>query len=255
MFNIWTGTAARTRWTAEESRALIASAQNGDENAMMTLLEGYRPLLRAALTEFKRNDPADDDAQSLVVLAAVEAIKAFDLNSDRDYVGGDIAHRARRALSADGGRWNGGVSVPSRTLERWWAAVRKADGNLERAEEYAKAAKLDIHAFRAVTAAITGRAPEDVSECTDEIGGGIDTLAELDRIEDQRAVKAALESVTGHHFDVVWIHYGFSDPDAGQVPDAEVGHRLGGRSRLWALRRRQEALNIMRATLGVSAAS
>lgn len=256
---------AEKRLTRDEEIAAIQAAKVGDEAATIALIYAYAPTLRNSIRRYKfsgvvwGDDTAAipvmdrDDARSMAVLGLLEAVEAFDEEKhDRlaGIVGGYVTDSLSRGMAT-----MVPISVPSRTLKRFFGILRHANGDVVRARQIAPDFAMARDTFDDVLAAVRHVDDLDASSESDEGDEGpalIDAARSIwetpDDAENRVLVEAAFEAVTSQEKAVVRIAYGFEDPEA--QPDAEVAHRLG-LSRQKAQRLRTGALVKMRQALGV----
>jgi DNA-directed RNA polymerase specialized sigma subunit len=248
-----------------EERAAIRAARSGDEAAALKLLRAYACALRKASAKYRRaggawaGRPGDSVLAADLRMAAVEgfleALGAFDLDGAHSRLAATIEGYLANALST-AFVTPVAVNVPGRTLKRFYAILRKAQGDPARAAALAPGFSMTTATFNSVLAAVQRTQPlGGPREDTDGSGdgpGGPDIRAagrhSYDDVEDRLLVEAAFAAVDDLEAQVCRLAYGFSDD--GPIPDAEIGHRLG-LSRAKVQRVRASALGKMRSAFGV----
>lgn len=246
----------------DDERDTIAAAQAGDSAAKEKLILAYARSLRNGVIAFTRNfSPEDrvadvDDVRSQALLGFLEAVRAFNpLRHDRlaaiapEYIRQAVTSEAASASS---------FTVPERTLKRFFAILRLAEGNIYDAAALAPTYEMRKETFLAILSAIRNVDSLDLPEA-----GGEDTVGVSrdgwsgamvrplwDNVEpdsdSKLLVAAAFDAVNTLEGDVVRLAYGFADYDP--VPDAEIAARLG-LSRQKTQRTRNAALDKMRERL------
>ncbi|MDG4792730.1 hypothetical protein [Micromonospora sp. WMMD1082] len=227
---------------------LIAAAAAGNSAAQLRLFVAYVPVLRRVLAPYVRVLPLDD-ARQAAWLGLVAACRAFDpARSTR--LASILREHTAEALSEAAQEAGAGFTVPSRTVARFFGILAAADGDPAQAAALAPAHSMTPETFWAVHAAVTASTSLDDAIEAHGDGGLSPIIAprEIADTEDRILCDLALRSVDDFARDVVALAYGFSDFDP--QPDAEIGHRLGGYSRLKIQRTRTRALATMRRALG-----
>lgn len=257
--------------SAAHERSTISLAQDGDEVATLALVYAYAPTLRAAAARHERT-LGREEARQATVLGLLEAVHAFDLSSDYERLAAIVWEYVADAVQTAAGTMVA-ISVPSRTLKRFFGILRRADGDLEAAALAAPKHELSTESFWAIVDALrvdstdVGRVGGAQQLRYDLAGsaspGGahwespVMTKAQplwqdSDRgtsdAEDRILAEVALRSVDDFSRDVCRLAYGFSEADP--IPDAEIAHRLGY-SRPKVQRTRTTALVKMRDALGL----
>lgn len=247
-----------------DERAAIADALAGDSDAVIRLMYAYAPALRNAVSTFTyaggayaASQPADhEDLRSSVTVGFMEALRAFDPEK-HTRLAAVINGPLREALAND---LTSPVAftVPYRTLSRFYAILRKADGNTFEAVKIAREHHMSPETFLSVLSAVRNVESYDGPTSTEDDGSGAlgkdaalplwdNSAAE----EDAVLVAAAFLAVDDVEEKVCRLAYGFEtygDP----VADIEIGHRLG-MTRPTVQRRRSSALTKMRAALALDA--
>lgn len=250
----------------KKEREAIRAAKCGDEEATLDLLYAYACALRKVSGMYRHaggawaGGPGDCGLAADRRMAAVEgflkALYAFDLDGIHSRLAatieGYIADSISTAVIAPSA-----MSVPERTLKRFYSILRKADGDPVRGATLAPQYSMTTETFTSVLTALRSTQSLDgPSVGADGPGDGPDRL-ELpacgpdyyDDVEDRLLVEAAFAAVDSLEEGVCRLAYGFSDSDP--LPDSEVGHRLG-LSRPKAQRVRASALGKMRAAVGLA---
>ncbi|QJD49862.1 DNA binding protein [Microbacterium phage AvGardian] len=221
-----------------EERRLIEAAQAGDGDATWALLVQYRGILQKVSNRVRAavrgmSPEQVEDLQSDLVLAAVEAVKAFDAAR---YV--RLAQVLPSALQGVATEMATSLSVPSGTLGRWFKVWRAADQDYARAAELAPTMGMTPDTFRAIQHALAHADSEWVAV---PWAAGVPTPDE----ETHRLAVYAMGVLSPAERDVVELVYGFrGEPKSdGEVADVlEV-------PRVTVSKRRARGLEKMRAVL------
>lgn len=242
--------------SAEEERAAIQAAKGGDSDAMVALMRAYAPAIRNAVSKFTGPDSTAHDREELrsaVVLGFVEAVNAYD-SATADRLAGLIKDVLARTLREEF-LTPTAFAVPDRTLTRFYAILRQADGNVYEAAALAPSYEMKSATFLAVLSAVRnvnsldqyphGPDGEEAPIHASAVPLWDNAVAE----EDADLVAAAFAAVDSLEEVVCRLAYAFTDYDP--VPDAEIGDRLGF-SRAKAQRIRAGALGKMREALAVA---
>lgn len=261
--DIFTYTADVPSLSVEQETALIREAQQGDDVACYELLLTYGPALRQAVGRFTRQYDASEraekvaDAQGVALLAFMEVLREHDTEKS-PRLAGPIAQRLRRAL-ADHVTQDAAMTIPERTLSRFYGILRKADGDVTEARALAPEMGMTVDVFEAVydtvrnTLYISG-----LVDSEEEAGHGDHILMTpltsevyrpYDEVEDALMVSVAFSAVDDDEARVIECAYGFTTYNP--MSDAEVADYIGT-SRPTAQRRRVSGLTKMRKALGVS---
>ncbi|QDF14223.1 RNA polymerase sigma factor [Microbacterium phage GardenState] len=261
---IFTGqlSATVTRLELDEELALIEAAQNGNEAAYEALLVQYAHALKGlARTEYNRAGGTvdHDETRANVLLAFAEAVAECDGTTR-------VSAKLKKAALhvADEYHLVGGFSIPERTRQRYFQALREAgpDG-----DAVAKAAELGMGAdtFAAVAQALRAQSLDELTGATPEHGkatqGGQSAIASrgvamesltvergYSTTEQRVLVDQAFAAVDDITEGVIRDAYGFTEYDP--IPDAEIAHRRGF-SRSKVQRIRTNGIATMRVALGV----
>lgn len=240
--------------SAEDERATIAAAKDGDEEATLRLYYAYSHGLRSAVSSAPSGvDP--EDARQAALLGLLEAVKKFDLDDTRhDRLGPLVRVCSLDAIYATDPN---AFTVPARTLNRFFSILAKADGNVYEAAALAPQHHMSREVFFSVLSAVRNvDGLEALQEGGDSDEGGSREVAcaplwdASDAEDDALLVAAAFDAVDEVEEEVCRLAYGFEsygDP----VADVEIGHRLGMTRRVVQLRR-SSALGKMREALAVS---
>lgn len=244
---IWTASAEYIATDAEEV-ALIAAAKDGNDAAFLRLFSSYVPHLRRALAPYVRVLPLDD-ARQAAWLGLMSAVRAFD-PAQSSRLTSIIRQHADAELSAAAQEAGGGFTVPTRTVERFFGILARAEGNVPEAAKLAPTYAMTTETFFAVLAAVqaAGSLEEALTAYGDDALGDVAAPREIADAEDRILTDLAFRAVNDFERDVCRLAYGFADFDPQH--DAEIGHRLGGFGRLKVQRTRVRALGKMRAALG-----
>lgn len=256
-------TVKEQRLTLAEEREFIARAQAGESEAFEPLLACYiNNIRKAARVATKTTGVATpvtyEDAVSAGYLALVEAVLAVDLANPEYRVAGIISHALANAMSAVVGDALP-VSVPERTLKRYYGIMRRAEGNVNVAVVLAPDFGMSIEVFLGIHGMVTSVDSLDAEVGHDRDGGeGATTLYDsvavampdveteaLNRVLVQHAFTAVNETEK----QIVRLSYGFEEY-GDPVPDIEIGHRIG-MTRPTVQRNRNKALDKMRDRLAV----
>jgi DNA-directed RNA polymerase specialized sigma subunit len=251
----------------EEEREALHEAKAGAEAATLKLLYAYAYALRGVAGDYRhaaglraagpRDIHVSDDLRMAAVEGFLEALYAFDLDGAHSRlaatVEGYIANSLSRAVVAPVA-----VSVPERTLKRFYAILRKAEGDPVRGAAMAPHFSMTEETFDSVLKAVRnvqsldgpagGPAGGPGGHSPDRLDFSAVTGQDyLNDIEDRLLVEAAFAAVDDLEEEVCRLAYGFGDSDP--IPDAEVGHRLG-LSRPKVQRVRASALGKMHNAIG-----
>ncbi len=262
-----------------EERAALADAKSGDEEATFALLYAYAPML-SNLSRPHEARLGREDARAVVVGEFLAAVHAFEVRGD-ERIGTFAKTRILAGLSDYD---TGAVSVPSRTLRRYFRVWKEGGGDALVARALAPSFGMTSETFDAVREALRttalqettpGRSNAPEAEIQDggrlrsyNHGTGVSTLWEVQAdpfatVEDRALAEAALAAVSGLERDVVRYAYGFETGDPmsdGDVAQALSVDRLGEdrvaageyvASRPKIQRARSSALVTMREALGV----
>ncbi|QOP64280.1 RNA polymerase sigma factor [Microbacterium phage Quenya] len=238
MDELFKGGSGRVSLALEEERALIARAQAGDGDASWALLVQYRGILQKTANRVRASvrgmTPEQvEDLQADLVLAAVEAVKGFEM--DRFVRLAQVLPRVLQSVATEVAT---SLSVPSGTLDRWFKVWRAADQDYARAAELAPTMGMTADTFRAIQHALEHVDSEWV---TVPWGAGVPTPD----AETHHLAEYALSLLTPAEREVVELFYGFR----GELKtDEEVG-LIRETSRISAFQTRQRALEKMRAGL------
>jgi DNA-directed RNA polymerase specialized sigma subunit len=252
---------AENRLDIDEERAAIERAKLGDTDATVALVYAYAPALRSSVSNFRKgavargerpNPAALADLRMSAIEGLIEAVHAFDPDRyDRlaatvsKYVANSVATYLVSPIA---------ITIPQRTLTRFYGILRTAEGNAAEGARIAPEYEMTTETFLAVLSAVREADSFDALAADEGDDRGFVNVspvwdgAQADA-EDRILVEAAFAAVDQLEADVVRLAYGFTDYDP--VPDAEVAERLG-LSRQKAQRTRNSALSHMRDALGVA---
>ncbi|QXO14580.1 DNA binding protein [Arthrobacter phage Kaylissa] len=249
--------------SVDAEREAIAAAKQGDEEATVALMYAYAHTLRSGVRWYTHALPSvakggdREDVRSNAVMGLMAAIQAFDLEADvhdrlaaiaKQHVYETVAAHAPSAVTA--------FTIPQRTMSRFFAILREADGNVYEAAALAPKFRMKRETFLAVLSAVRNVESYDAADSTDDDARSGDFLSKenvrpiwdaSEAEDDALLVEAAFEAVDDVEESVCRLAYGFEsygDP----VPDIEIGHRLG-MTRPTVQRRRSSALGKMRKAL------
>lgn len=262
--------------TVDEEVALIGAAQAGDEDAQMTLLGQYRPLLLKIIGSAAKVMNRED-AEMVATLTFFEVLADHDVQ-DGAYRTGSLAARLRPrlqdALGVARTTSSRMVPVPKTTHRRYLDVMEETGGDLVEAGRLAPSYGLAsstlalIHAMTHEAPHVTG-ATED-ADAPNFHGQARPLRGEVpdpfEAVNDAVLVDVAMGALVRIEREVVEHYFGFLDRDQeGTLTDAEVAHRLNVAelgaervengetvvSRATVQRRRETALAVMRRALGV----
>ncbi|QIN93705.1 DNA binding protein [Microbacterium phage Stromboli] len=228
----------RVSLALEEERALLAAGQAGDGDAVWALLVQYRGILQKTANRVRasvRGMTAEqiEDLQADLVLAAVEAVKGFDM--ERYVRLSQVLPAKLRDVAME---MTTSLAVPRGTLALWFKVWREAEQDYARAAELAPQRGMATDTFRAIQHAL---AHVDSEWVTVPWAAGVPTPDE----ETHRLAQYAMEALTTSEREVIELFYGFR----GELKtDEEVG-LIRETSRVSAFQTRQRALEKMRAIL------
>jgi DNA-directed RNA polymerase specialized sigma subunit len=245
-----------------KEREAIRAAKCGDEAAALKLLYAYACALRKVSGMYRHaggaraGGPGDcglaADRRMAAVEGFLEALYAFDLDGMYSRlaatVEGYIANSMSTAAIAPVA-----MNVPERTLKRFYAILRKADGDPVKGAALAPRYSMTAETFTSVLTALRSTqsldGPGDDADGPGRLGVQVCGPDYYDDIENRLLVEAAFAAVDSLEADVCRLAYGFSDYNP--LPDSEVGHRLG-LSRPKVQRLRTSALGKMRSAVGLA---
>lgn len=233
--------------STEAERALIEAARAGDGDAYSRLLIAYGPALRASVSSaaagarHRGDNPDYDELRSLALTGFVEAIHAVKGDRLAGVIKGHLLD-AVIAAAPDAAP----VTVPDRTLRRYYAVLRAAKGDPVLAESLAPEHDMSVEAFRRIRSAIRDGVSLDAMA-----DAGLDPASDRDSyasVEDVLLAGIALDACNDDERVVAEYAYGFRSYNEPLI-DAEVAERAGtSRSRVQRLR--MSGLEAMRARLG-----
>ncbi|QED11466.1 DNA binding protein [Microbacterium phage Vitas] len=194
--------AGRESLDITEERRLIEAAQAGDGDAVWALLIQYRGLLQKTANNVRsrvRGMAPDkvEDLQADLVLAAVEGIKAFELEKFTrlsQTLPGRLKDVALEMTTA--------LTVPRGTLALWFKVWRAAEQDFREAERLAPGMGMTAGTFRAIQHALEHVDSEWVHVPYD---AGVPTADE----ETYRLAHHALSLLSPAERDVIELVYGF----------------------------------------------
>lgn len=224
-----------------EERALIAAAQNGDEAATLRLRDAYLPLLRAQARRWSGGTLDADDAEQAATLGFLEALRAFDPTVHQRLaavIEGNVREELAAATSGAGA-----VNIPARTLSRYRAIMRAADGDVDEAQRIAARHEMNADTLLAVHAALNR--DEFSAEHATVPWGNVDAYEE---IENALMVAQSFAAMSDRGAAVCRAVYGFDG--YREKSDAEVAYEMGA-TKSTVQRVRVEALNAARKSLGL----
>lgn len=238
---------------ANEETALIVRAKTGDEEAIMRLFAAYVPALLEMVKRHSATLPIED-ARQAAFLGFLELIKDHDPHRS-SRLAGKVRAKVQDALSAASTDASGGFTVPPRTLRKFYAFLRQANGDVNlgaRLAAESDSRDMSEATFRAIASGLKVNSLDVEIEANggDQGIALIDDLAaprETSHVEDALLVEVAFSAVDDLEEKVCRIRYGFDDYD--EQPDGVVGDRLG-MGRIKTLRVRERALDKMRAAIG-----
>jgi DNA-directed RNA polymerase specialized sigma subunit len=249
----------------DDERVAIAKAKLGDQDATLALIYAYAPRLRAVVGSYRyaggvwagdAHDPhMAGDLRMAAVEGFIEAIHAFDPDVHHRLaavVGGYVVNSLATYLVSPVA-----VTVPARTLKRFYGILREADGDPVKGAALAPSREMKVETFLAVLDAVRSADFAVTEDDEDDEGDSRRSVSSASPVwdgryadaEDRVLVEAAFRAVEPLEGDVTRLAYGFADYDP--VPDAEIGARMG-LSRQKTQRLRSSALGKMREALGVA---
>jgi DNA-binding CsgD family transcriptional regulator len=236
--DIFTTKAVPISLPLHDERALIAQAQAGDNDSAWALLVQYRGLLQKLARRVQqsvRSLTADqlDDLHADLVLAALEAVKSFDLDRFErlsQTLPGKLRDKALEMTTA--------LVVPRGTLSLWFKVWRAADQDFNVAERLAPGMGMSADTFRAITHALEH---VDSAWVSVPYSAGVPTPDD----ETHQLAHYALDVLSPAEREVVELAYGFrGDPKT----DEEVG-LIREASKRTVKEQRHSALDKMREAL------
>jgi DNA-directed RNA polymerase specialized sigma subunit len=229
-----------------QRRSLTLKAKGGDDAAYMALLSDLLPNLRAAIRRFSGPIGDAEEAEAVALVAFTEAIRDYDPARDPQGVGvvSLLSDRVLSALADAAQQSRTSVTVPTRTAQRFWAIMRKAEGDERKAALIAPDYGMAEATFREVYSIVFGTVSLTVvQDYADTLG----TLTES-AVEDQILAEQALGALDTDELAVTRRAFGFASfrPQS----DAEIAGELNT-SRSSVQRKRTSAIGTMREALGV----
>lgn len=198
----------------EEEAELITAAAFGHPGAFETLLRQYAPVIRRTLRKYGET-MEQEDAEQEVALAFLDLIKTHDPEKNPS-LAGRVAAALNRELAEVASSGAGGWSIPARTMERYLAIVKKADGDLAEARRIAPEHDMKVSTFDAVTAATRtdslstpSDGETDYREAPTYAVGEGDARDPFEDVLDAELVTLAFEAVSHDESTVVRQAYGF----------------------------------------------
>lgn len=228
---------------AETERKLIIRAQRGDEQAMLDLRTAYMPALRAAARRFE--EMLGEDAMQEADLCFIGIVYNHDFDKAQrlsQRIKDELSHALKQAATMASSQF----TIPQRTQTRFLNAVRKADGDMALAVEYAQEFGLSRDTFYALYEVLRGVTHLDAYQ-----GDGATPISP-DRfvdIETKTMVDMAFRAVSTEEASVLEDHCGFTGEP---VPIAEIAHKRGV-SRKHINEVKNRGLNKMRREVGAIA--
>jgi DNA-directed RNA polymerase specialized sigma subunit len=257
--------------TEAEEAALILAAQAGDEAATYDLIRLYAPAIRKALSR-AGEALGSEEAEAEVLLAFLEAIASHDAGI-HPRLAGRIAERLGTAL-----QWATSAtqtfSIPTRTMSRYLAILKAADGDVEEGARIASAHDMDPATFLRITEATRTDSlqvladSEHTSRAADRgkvLGYGDAADAYL-AVEDSVTIESLFALLDERETTITRFSYGFDalplaedeDPKEGLAKTREEGYAVAndgviarhlGMGRSTVARVRAQALSTMREAL------
>lgn len=257
---------AEHRLSQDEERETIHAAKAGDEAATVKLLYAYAATLRACATRYRiagdrpviwdGNSPSNlyerQEMQALAVTGLLEAVAAFDLNGPHDRLAATVEKYVIETLTSNMAT-TVPVSVPSRTLRRFFGILRRAEGDVQAAAAMAPSFEMSRETFFAVLRAVRTEyldapadGPELLSRAT--VARPVwDAEEQYADAEDRILVEMAFGAVDDLETDICRASYGFTSYNP--IPDGQIAADLS-MTRPTVQRRRAGALSKMRDALG-----
>lgn len=219
----------------ELEQELIAKAKAGNNEATKTLLEQYGPALKAA--KYKAGGSLDhSEAESAVNAAFAEALFRFDPAKHsrlatliKNLLAQETSYESSTKLA---------VSIPERTLSRYWNIMRKANMNASKAVKIAPDNGMSTVIFSSIHQANLSESLEHIPY-TEEIA--LESIQPETRVpttfqrESVKSIFRELEDdndLTSEEIQVLSVHYGLAGVDTDksfdftaeelQIPRGEV---------------------------------
>lgn len=221
----------------DRRHALILLAQTRDEDAVLDLLGHYVGALRGAIRRFGL--PDDADLRQLALLSLLVAVDRYDPADQYAELPRLISTLLDACWTAVAG--DQAVPVEGRTMRRFRAAVRRANGNQYRAEEIAVRYGIPRDTFRVIAA---NSRPAPLAE--------VDRTIDLFQTDTGDLARRALASLPPRDRRIVEYRFGFVDGHPHS--DDETAEALRS-SRATVQRRVRAALITMRAALALAEAA
>lgn len=210
----------------DEAQA-IAAAKLGDEGATCALLLAYAPVLRDVAARYRYSQAPTswdgqgqatdrDELRQAAVLGLLEAIRAHDPTKGHRLAGTAPQYVASAAAESMADAVP--VTVPSRTVRRFFGIIRRAGGDLLAGEALAPSFKMSCDTFRAVAQAIGAVRLEELelrgAEGTEVVASPLwDDVDAFAAAEDRIMVEVAFGAVEADERRVTRLYYGFETRD------------------------------------------
>lgn len=240
-----------------EERELIARAQLGEEAATVALIYAYAPALRRAAREHADTLGAEDARSS-----AIEGLLVAVAEWDADKVGreprlaGNVARTLARTLGSQAGR-EANLAIPTRSLQRFYAVLRAAGGDVQLGEKLAAEHELRPSSFRMIAEAVFADSLEELTATDTESGPSVEGEARplwstsdgFSEVEDRIVSELALDALDDRERAVIVASFGLLGGEP--MSDSEVAEELG-MTKPTVQRVRTAALATMRQATGAS---
>ncbi len=235
---------AEARLDVEAEALAIEAAKRGEEDGTIALLYAYAPALRNAASTY-RDALSKEDLRAYAVEGLLTAVQEHDPEKG-SRLAGTVARVLHRILSEAAMR-EAAFAIPERTLQRFYSALRAADGDVQRAAEetapaigLARGTFLHVLALLRETDSLEARAEGTFDDQGRGAGRPASTYGEgwgesslWERVtdaEDRVLVALAFDAVDDLEADVVRVKYGFEgESDDRTLSDDATVHALSVR--------------------------
>lgn len=223
----------------QEERELLIAARIGSDDAVWMLLLQYRGALQTVAYDVRKRlpkmtDEQIEDLESALILAAIEAIRGFDMDK---FI--RLSQVLPQKLRDAGLETTTALTIPRGTLNLWFKVWRAGGQDFSEAATLAPTLGMSANTFRAIAHALEFSGSEWVSVPHD---GGYSPTADD---ETYRLAQVALGLLKPAELDVIELFYGFrgdpkSDQDVANI--RETSRNSAKQTRLAALTRMRGGL-------------
>lgn len=216
--------------SAEEEGALVLAAQAGDQDAALALVAQYGPAIRNALARIPGEALDPEDAAQEAAVAFLGLVQAHDPATGR--LAGRVAVYLTEALQGAASATSG-WAVPARTVKRFLAIRKAADGDLVKGAAIAPEHEMASARFLLLASVLSTGTLDDVNE------GGIrhegrnradtatglygDASSAFAHVEDTILVDGLLSLLDERETAIIRYAYGFDAIPGIDLDEAKSG--------------------------------